>query len=306
MSEKEAAVSEDLKTGYCAIVGIPNAGKSTLLNAILGTKLSIISAKPQTTRKRVLGIYSDKTTQIIFLDTPGIMPRPSSLLHHAMLEQVKKSFTDADVLLVLAEANRTTDKALPTAWEDYKRLAGGKPIVLAVSKIDLIKNRDEILPVLAGYGAMDIFTEIVPISARKGKNVKELVSVLRKYLPGNTRFFEEDQLSDQNERFFVSELLRETIFLKYGEEIPYSTEVEIREFVERENGKWYINADIVVERETQKAIIIGKGGEALKSVGERARKEIETFLDHPVFLELHVKARSDWRNDASALKNFGY
>lgn len=298
--------TKEFKAGYCTILGIPNAGKSTLLNTILGTKLSIISAKPQTTRKRVLGIHSSPTEQIIFLDTPGIMPRPTTLLHKAMLDQVRTSFNEADVAIVLAESNKDPEKALPEQWDTYVKAAAGKPLILAISKIDLMKDRDMLLPLMQKYGDMALFKEIIPISSPKKHNIKQLLDLLHKYLPGNQAFYDTDQLSDQNERFFVSELIRECVFKKYGEEVPYATEVEIREFNERENGKWYINADIVVERESQKPIIIGKGGAAIKSLGQYARHDIEKFLEHPVFLELHVKTKSDWRNDKSALKNFGY
>jgi GTP-binding protein Era len=296
----------NFRAGYCAIVGIPNAGKSTLLNALLGTKLSIMSHKPQTTRKRVLGIYSTPKEQIIFLDTPGIMGRPTTLLHRAMLEEVRRSFADADVILVLAEAQQRFDRALPDAWQQYKKIAGEKPIVLAVSKTDLIKKKTDLLPTLQHYGEMNDFTEIIPISATKKYNLNELVTILRTHLPSTSPFFDEEQLSDQNDRFFVGELIREVIFQKYKEEIPYSTEVEIQEFKERENGKWYINAEILIERDTQKAILIGREGAALKAVGERARHEIERFLEHPVYLELHVKTRSDWRDNKRTLADLGY
>jgi len=299
-------LSENFKSGYCAIAGIPNAGKSTLLNALLGTKLSIISAKPQTTRKRVLGIYSSENEQIIFLDTPGIMPRPTTLHHKALLSEVKHSFDDADVILVLAEATLSTERALPKEWNKYIELAGEKPIVLALSKIDLIKNRDNLLPILGQYGEMNIFSDIIPISSKKNKNIKTIVEVLHKYLPNNKAFYDTDQLSDQNERFFASELIREAIFHEFREEIPYSTEVIINEYSEREAGKWYIGADILVERDSQKSILIGKGGETLKNLGARARKSIEQFVEHPIYLELHVKAKSDWRNDKNALREMGY
>jgi GTP-binding protein Era len=298
--------NQDFKAGYCAIVGIPNAGKSTLMNALLGTKLSIVSRKPQTTRKRVLGILSSETEQIIFLDTPGIMPRPNTLLHKSMLDDVKRSFNDADVILVLAEANRRFDAALPANWKEYKRIAGEKPIVLAVSKIDLAKQKTDLLPVLQRYGEMGDFTEIVPISSTKGLNLKELVKTLRTYLPVAQPFFDTEQLSDQNDRFFVGELVREVIFQMYKEEIPYSTEVDVREFKEREHGKWFVSADVIVERDGQKAILVGRGGLALKTLGERARKEIEHFLTHPVFLELHVKTRADWRDNKRSLTELGY
>jgi len=305
-STNEGTSKADFKAGYCAIAGIPNAGKSTLLNALLGTKLSIISAKPQTTRKRVLGIFSTPAEQIVFLDTPGIMPRPTNLLHGAMLDEVRRSFEDADVILLLVEANQRFDRALPGTWKEYKRVAGEKPIVLAVSKTDLLKRRNEVLPILQHYGTLPDFTEIIPISATKKFNLEELVKTLRKYLPGTQPFYEEDQLSDQNDRFFVGELIRESIFQLYKEEIPYSTEVEVQEFKEREAGKWFVIADVIVERDSQKSILIGREGAALKVVGERARFEIERFLDHPVFLELHVKTRVDWRNKKSTLHDLGY
>jgi GTP-binding protein Era len=299
-------LDSDFRAGYCAIVGVPNAGKSTLMNALLGTKLSIVSKKPQTTRKRVLGIFSSDAEQIVFLDTPGIMPRPNTLLHKAMLHEVEKSFNDADVILVLAEAQQSFDRALPAKWEEYKKIAGKKPMILAVSKMDLATRRTDLLPILQHYGEQTEFIEIVPISGAKKKNLEELVKTLRKYLPGQKPFYDTEQLSDQNERFFVGELIREVIFHKFKEEIPYSTEVQIQEFKERESGKWFINADVIVERDGQKAILIGKGGEALKTLGGQARKEIERFLEHPVFLELHVKTRADWRDNKRSLTELGY
>src|ERR1035437_3086586 len=260
----------EFKAGYCAIVGVPNAGKSTLMNAMLGTKLSIVTRKPQTTRKRVLGIYSTPQEQIVFLDTPGIMPRPTTLLHKAMLAEVHRSFADADVILVLAEAKQPMDRALPAMWNDYKKIAGEKPMVLALSKSDLLKDRKELLPILQRYGDQLQFKELVPISATKNYNIKELISILRKYLPGTEPFYDPEQLSDQNDRFFVGEFVREAIFQKFKEEIPYSTEVEITEFKERAAGKWFVSAEVIVERDTQKSILIGKNGVALKSLGERA------------------------------------
>ncbi len=299
-------MKEVFKSGYCAIVGIPNAGKSTLLNTLLGTKLSIISAKPQTTRKRVLGIFSSKSEQIIFLDTPGIMPRPTTLHHKALLEEVRKSFEDADVIVVLAEANKPTEKALPEQWKKYHELAKDKPMILALSKIDLIKEKTDLLPILQKYGEMGIFADVFPFSSKSKHNIKHFATLLAKYLPEGQPFFDTEQLSDQNERFFVSEFIREHVFKQFRDEIPYSTEVVINEFIEREKGKWYINAEILVERDSQKSILIGKGAEALKKLGAAARNEIERFLDQKVFLELHVKTKEDWRNDKQALKTFGY
>ena len=294
------------RAGYCAIVGIPNAGKSTLLNALLGTKLSIISHKPQTTRKRVLGIHSTADSQIIFLDTPGIMPRPSTLHHKALLEEVRTSFNDADVILALAEANKSADRALPQEWAKYVELAAGKPIILGLSKIDLIKDKKELLPILAPYNSLPEFREIIPFSSTKKQNTDRLLSLITKFLPEGQPLYDTEQLSDQNERFFVAELIREGVFHRFRDEIPYSTEVVIEEFTEREAGKWYISAEILVERDSQKGIIIGDKGEALKALGASARREIEHFLGHSVFLELRVKTRDDWRNDKRALKSLGY
>jgi len=223
-----------------------------------------------------------------------------------LLSEVKRSFDDADVILVLAEATMSPERALPKEWEKYAEIAAKKPIVLAVSKIDLVKQRDNLLPILAQYGEMNIFSDIIPISSKKKHNVKTVVEVLHKYLPNDTPFYDTDQLSDQNERFFASELIREAIFHEFREEIPYSTEVIIMDYAEREEGKWFISADILVERDSQKSILIGKGGEMLKILGARARKSIEGFIEHPVYLELHIKAKSDWRNDKNALRDFGY
>lgn len=294
------------RAGYCAIVGIPNAGKSTLLNALLGTKLSIISHKPQTTRKRVLGIHSTAESQIIFLDTPGIMPRPSTLHHKALLEEVRTSFNDADVILALAEANVPIHKAMPKEWAKYVELAGGKPIILGISKVDLVKEKVSLFPLLAEYGTMPEFIEIIPFSSTKKHNTKRLLSLITKFLPEGKPFYDTEQLSDQNERFFVSELIREGVFHRFRDEIPYSTEVVIEEYAEREEGKWYISAQILVERDSQKGIIIGDKGAALKALGASARKEIEKFIGHSVFLELRVKTKEDWRNDKRTLTSLGY
>ncbi len=296
----------EFKAGYGAIAGVPNAGKSTLLNALLGTKLSIVTRKPQTTRKRVLGIYSSLAEQIVFLDTPGIMPRPTTLLHRAMLKDVRRSFGDADVILVLAEANLAPDRALPEAWNEYVKAAAGKPIILALSKTDLLKDKKAILPILQAYGERNEFAEIVPFSAKTGYNLKEIVATLRKYIPVAERLFDPEQLSDQNDRFFASEFIREAIFQKFKEEIPYSTEVQIEEYKERTAGKWYISANVIVERDSQKAILIGRNGEALKLLGTNARRAIERFLGMPVYLELHVKTNRDWRQNKQALAEFGY
>ena len=243
--------------------------------------------------------------------------RSSFLIHQAscharrhfiikLCSQSSHSFDDADVILVLAEATLSPERALPKEWKKYTEIAGKKPIVLGLSKVDLFKDKKKILPTLAQYGAMNIFSDIIPISSKKKYNITQLVEVLHKYLPSDKAFYDTDQLSDQNERFFASELIREAIFHEFREEIPYSTEVVIMDYSEREEGKWFISADILVERDSQKSILIGKGGETLKNLGARARKSIEQFVEHPIYLELHVKAKSDWRNDKNALREMGY
>jgi GTP-binding protein Era len=234
------------------------------------------------------------------------MPRPSTLHHKALLEEVQKSFTDADVILFLAEAGSEPKKALPGEWNKYVELSKDKPKILLISKIDLLKDMEDLLPLLAQYGEMNVFTEIMPISSKKKHNLKRLIPLITKYLPEGKPFYDPDQLSDQSERFFASEFIREEIFHLFRDEIPYSTEVVINEFAEREVGNWYINADIIVERDSQKSIIIGRGGESLKNLGSRSRFQIEKFVEHPVYLELHVKTRDDWRNDKNRLKDFGY
>ncbi len=293
------------KAGYCAIVGKPNVGKSTLMNVILGEKISITTPKPQTTRKRVLGIYSDETTQIIFLDTPGILD-PAYLLQERMLEYVKASAKDADVLLFLVDASN------PNAYDDFfsneqiaELLSLKAPKILAINKIDLA-NESIVKHLVDSFESKNVFEKVIPISAIGAFNVSVLLESVIEFLPVHPKYFPDDQLSDATERFFVSEIIREKIFEIYKDEIPYSAEVEIDEFKEREGRKDYIRASIIVERETQKPIIIGAKGAMIKKLGQRAREEIEAFLERPVFLELRVKVRPKWRSNPNMLRRFGY
>ena len=294
------------KAGYAAIIGRPNVGKSTLLNNIIGTKLSIVTHKPQTTRKRVLGIFTSENSQVIFLDTPGIL-EPKYELQKSMMNYVESSIDEADILIVIIDISRGIDfeEMLPTKFlNQLKEIE--KPKILILNKIDLLKNVKESLPVIEYFAKMDVFQDIMPIAAIKQKSGVGLVKVLDKYLPESPFFYDPEVLSIQPEKFFVSEIIRETVFLNFKEEIPYSTEIQIREFKEREVGKWYIAADIIIERQSQKAIIIGTGGEQIKKIGEKARTLIEVHLDMPVYLELFVKVREHWRNDKNLLTSFGY
>ncbi len=295
--------------GLVTIVGEPNAGKSTLLNALLGEKLSIVTRKPQTTRKQILGIYSSDECQIVFIDTPGIM-QPKYKLHNAMIDAADKARNDADAIVLIIDAAHYNAKQRLLADDlAFQRVVSSKqPLLLAVNKIDTLKQNDLIL-LLDRLSKEFDFKEIVPLSALKNRNVAELVNALKPYLPNDAPLYPTDILSTAPEKFFVGELVREKIFTLYSDEVPYSTEVEVEEFKEQfetDGRKDVIRCAIVVERESQKAILIGKGGAAIKKLGEAARADIEDFLQRPVFLELFVKVRNDWRENDRQLKNFGY
>ena len=295
-----------LKVGYVTILGLPNAGKSTLLNALLGQKLAITTSKPQTTRKRLIGILSDKNYQIIFLDTPGIL-KPAYLLQEKMMDAVIQSIKDADVILLIL------DVALDPSGEDtlkdvfiYDLLSKSKkPKILLLNKIDM-STQEQVSELIAKVEKTKYFRNIIPISAKQAYNVHSVINEIIECLPEGSKFYPDDDISDENERFFVSEIIREKIFEQYKDEIPYSCEVVITDFKEREDRKDFIQAEIIVERESQKGILIGKQGAALKKVGEKSRSTIEEFLQRPVYLDLHVKVRSKWRTDENMLKSFGY
>lgn len=294
------------RCGAIAIVGKPNTGKSTLMNAILGAKLSIVSPKPQTTRKNVLGIYTENNVQIIFLDTPGVL-KPRYELHKSMMGYVKNSIAEADALMVLIDATNAKKSSEFLTPEFMELLKGcGLPIFCVFNKVDALKNRRDVLPLITQYQDMGIFKEFFAISALENKYVDDMLKTIMTYIPEGDFLHDEEDLSTLPQRFFVSEIIREVIFHEFEQEIPYSSEVLIQEFKEREKGKWYISADIIVERDTQKAIIIGKKGEKVKEVGQKARLAAEEHLGMPVFLEIFVKVRSDWRDSRSHLTGLGY
>ena len=294
------------KTGYVAILGLPNVGKSTLLNALLGQKLSIITSKPQTTRKRILGILSEENYQIIFLDTPGILS-PSYLLQEKMMDDVKLSLDDADVIILIIDVKEDplAEKLASQEFVKEKVFNSKKPKLLILNKIDLIKQ-EKVTNLIKHFEEQKIFEEVIPISASQNFNIQRVKEEIIRFLPEGPKLFPDDQVTDENERFFVSEIIREKILDLYRDEVPYSCEVLIIDFKEREEGKNFISAEIVVERDSQKAIIIGKGGIAIKKLGEVSRKSIEEFLQREVFLELRVKVRKKWRSDENLLKSFGY
>ncbi len=293
------------KSGFVAIIGLPNSGKSTLLNVILGQKLSIINNKPQTTRKKIQGILNSENYQVVFLDTPGII-EPSYLLQEKMMMEIEDSLEAIDlVLLVIDVKNDPGGKKLFENEFVKNVLNSGIKILTVLNKIDLVP-KDEIENQAKALKKINGVQSIVGISATLNFNIELLKDSILELLPEGPKYFPGDQITELNERFFVSELIREKILDLYREEIPYSCEVIIREFKEREKGKDYISAEIIIEKESQKPIIIGKNGSAIKKLGEAARESIEGFLERKVYLELHVKVNPKWRSDEKFLKILGY
>lgn len=296
----------DTKCGYVSIIGLPNAGKSTLLNLLLGQKLSITTNKPQTTRKKILGILSEENYQIIFQDTPGIL-NPEYLLQKKMLEFVHQAVKDADVILLLLDIVNDPNGEKTFSDETVQQVVKNKAWkkILVINKIDQAEQ-PAVQALSDKFEKEGMFDKIIPISALTGFNKEGVMNNIIEMLPVHPKFYPEDYISDAPEKFYVSEIIREKIFEQYKEEIPYSTEVIIEEFKEQEGRKDLIYASIIVERESQKPILIGKKGDALKKLGQTARADIEAFLERPVFLDIRVKVKDKWRSDARMLKYFGY
>lgn len=295
-----------VKSGFISIIGKPNVGKSTLMNALIGEKLSITTSKPQTTRKRILGILSTDVYQIIFQDTPGIL-NPEYLLQEKMLEYVFASAKDADLILFIIDITADPNASHTLSDANVKKILSDKSNkkILLINKIDL-SNQDTVDSLMKNLTEKGIFEKIIPISATEKFNLPSIIESIVELLPVHPKYFPDDQLSDENERFFVSEIIREKIFEKYRDELPYSTEVLIADFKERENAKHFISAEIVVEKDSQKPIILGAKGDAIKKLGQIAREAIEKFLQHEVYLELRVKVRDNWRSNPNMLRSFGY
>jgi GTP-binding protein Era len=288
------------KSGFVNIIGNPNVGKSTLMNVFLGEKLSIVTSKAQTTRHRILGILNTDDYQIVFSDTPGIL-KPHYKMQEAMMGVVRTAIEDADILLYVTDIIETTEKN-----EDYIARVNNSnvPAILVINKIDLCKHEE--LPLLIEtWTALMPKAVIVPISAIQKFNVSSVFNTILSMLPEGPAYYDKDALTDKSERFFVSEIIREKIFVQYKKEIPYSVEVVVELFQEEENII-RIKAVIVVSRDSQKGIIIGKGGLALKKTGTRARQDMEKFFGKKVFLEIFVKVEKDWRDSDRLLKQFGY
>jgi GTPase len=300
-----ASVAPARRCGLIAIVGRPNVGKSTLLNALVGQKISITSAKAQTTRHRITGIRTVDEAQFVFVDTPGFQTRHAAALNRTLNRTVQGVLSDVDVVLFLVEAGRFGLDDAKVLSLIQNEAAPGKPVFLIANKLDAVQRRAEIVPWLKGMQDRHAFAEYVPLSARKAADVERLLGIVRPYLPEQPWLYEEDALTDRSERFLASEIIREKLFRLTGDELPYTSTVVIDRF-EEEGELRRIAASIVVEREAHKGMIIGAGGDRLKRIGSEARQELETLMGAKVFLELFVKVRSGWAADEDHLRAYGY
>jgi GTP-binding protein Era len=289
------------KSGFVTIIGRPNVGKSTLLNALLGEKIAIVSAKPQTTRTKVTGIFNRPDAQVVFLDTPGIH-KAKARLNEFMVKAAKDSCEGVDLILFMVEADKPAAPGEDEIIEFIKGL--GTKAFVVINKIDLVQKED-LLPLIARYAEIGRFIEVIPVSSLYSANLDDLVGTVIKHLPEGPKYFPDDELSDQPERFIAAEMIREKIFRLIKQEVPYSTAVVVDEM--KDKGEIiYIRADIFVEKDSQKGIIIGAKGAMLKKIGEYARADIEKLLGVKVYLELWVKVKKDWREKPGALEEFGY
>jgi GTP-binding protein Era len=305
LMDNEKSNQDNFRCGYVSIIGKPNVGKSTLMNTFIGQKISIVTDKPQTTRHKILGVLSGGNFQIIFFDTPGLL-KPKYKLQSAMMDAAHSAIADADVILYMIDAVEPHTESSVETDVAFKVLRNvNKPVFLVINKADAA-YKPQILPMIDYYSKKFNFVEIFPISALMAEGTDELLKSIVKNLPFHPPYFPPDSISDANERFFVSEIIREKIFERFQMEVPYSTTVEIIEFKERGDKKDFISAEIYVERQSQKGILIGKNGAALKEVGESSRVDIEKFLGRAVFLEMHVKVREKWRDSDAWLKRLGY
>ena len=295
------------KSGFVAIIGRPNVGKSTLLNAILGEKIAIVSKKPQTTRNKIRGIKNIENAQIIFLDTPGIHTA-KGYLNKFMVKEALSALEDVDCIIYMVEAAREVIEEELFIIENFKKVApdGQPPVILCINKTDMAE-KNKLLPLIDQYSRLYAFKEVIPLSAAKGEGVDELLKLIIQLLPEGPKYFPEDILTDLPERFVAAEIVREKVFEFTKQEIPYSTAVVVDRFKENPQKKLVsISATINVERDSQKGIIIGKKGSMLKQIGTSARIDIERLLGTKVFLELFVKVQKDWTKDKKMLKEFGY
>ncbi|MBS7298656.1 MAG: GTPase Era [Eubacteriales bacterium] len=294
-------MDNNYKSGFAAIIGMPNVGKSTLLNAAVGQKIAIISDKPQTTRNKILAIYNDEGSQIVFTDTPGIH-KPHNRLGEMMVRAAKESMNDNDILIMVVDASRTvhdTEREIAAAIKNT-----GLKSILVINKVDIVK-KDSLLPLIADYSSLNDFDAIVPISAKTGDGIKLLIDEIKALLESGPQYYYDDMVTDQPEKQIAAEIVREKMLWLLDKEVPHGIAIEIEKMQEKENVT-AINAVIYCEKDTHKGIIIGKNGEMLKKIGALARTDIEKMLDKKVYLELWVRVKKDWRNNNYLLKNFGF
>ena len=296
-------MNQNDKSAFIAIVGRPNVGKSSLLNRLLGQKIAIVSAKPQTTRNRITGVLTEGEYQLVFFDTPG-MHKPKNTLGKYMVRSVNESVGGVDCCMLVVEAGRDPGQTELNLIEKFRSLH--MPAILAINKIDMLAEKDVLMKQILAYTQLYDFDAVVPVSAQDGSGMNELLDELKKEAGEGGHFFDDDTLTDQPERVLVSEIIREKILRLCDKEIPHGTAVVIERMKTRENGILDIEATIYCERETHKRIIIGKNGAMLKKISTYARQDIERFFDCKVFLQTWVKVREDWRNRARLVQNFGY
>ncbi|KXI28693.1 GTPase Era [Paraglaciecola hydrolytica] len=296
-------MQNNTRCGMIAIVGRPNVGKSTLLNKLLGQKISITSRKPQTTRHRIMGIDTEEEYQAIYVDTPGLHIEEKRTINRYMNRAASSSIADVGLVLFLVEGTKWTedDQMVLTKVQQ-----NNVPCWLIVNKSDNVKDKETMLPHLRWLGEQHQFDKIMPVSAKTGKNVEELRALVQQSLPESEFYFPEDYITDRSSRFMASEIIREKLMRFTGDELPYSVTVEIEQFLLSDNGMYRINGLILVERDSQKAMVIGKSGAKLKTIGAEARKDMEALFEAKVFLELWVKVKSGWADDERALRSLGY
>ncbi|CCO09103.1 GTPase Era [Desulforamulus hydrothermalis] len=293
---------ENFRSGFVALVGRPNVGKSTLLNKLVGQKVAIMSDKPQTTRHKIHSVLTRPDAQIVFLDTPGIH-KPRHKLGEYMVEVALNALKEVDVVLFLVEATDPPGAGDRYIAEQLKQIK--TPVFLMINKIDLVKKED-VLASIVRYKDLLPFAEVIPVSALAGDNVERLIDTIVSYLPAGPQYYPADMITDRPERFIMAEIIREKVLHLTSEEVPHSVAVVVEQVQANNNGVVVVNAVIYTERDSQKAILIGKGGAMLKEVGRRAREEIENLLGSRVYLELWVKVKKDWRNKMADLRNFGF
>jgi len=293
---------ENYKSGFVAVIGRPNVGKSTLMNNMIGQKVAIMSDKPQTTRNKIMGVLTQEDAQILFIDTPGIH-KPKHKLGEYMMREAEGSLREVEVILFVVDA---TEELGPGERYILDNLGGIRtPVILTVNKIDKI-DKKKLLPIIEKYTSQFNFAAVVPISALDHTNFESLISEIKKYLEPGPQYYPEDMITDQPERLVIAELIREKVLHLTKEEIPHAILVDIEEITTRPNDDLYVRAVIYVERDSQKGIVIGAGGRLLKDIGRLARGDIENLLGSKVYLDLWVKVKKDWRNKANVLKNFGF